>query len=110
MLDGLELGAAAERQHGRGLKIGPGPGVRAAVQEVGGELGDVLGRRRSVGPLQPVGHGRVQPGLPAGRDSVVQHRPVEVVGEREPGRHGAVRPVDRVTGPQEPALSGQGRA
>ncbi len=110
VLDGLTGGAAAHGLHGRRLEVGDRPGLVVAGQEVGGQLGRVAVGVRPVGPLQPVGHGGVEPGPPAGRDAVVEHRPVQVVGEAEPRRHGPVRPGHRAGGPQEAAVAGQGRA
>jgi hypothetical protein len=109
VLDGLAVGAAAQRLLGGRLEVVDRLAVVAAEQELVGQLGHV-GRGRPGGPLQPGRHGGVHPGPPGGRDAVVEHRPVEVVGEREPGRHGAVRPVDRPGGPQEAVLAGQGGA
>ena len=68
------------------------------------------GGGRPVGPFQPLGDGGVQPRPAAGRDPVVQHRPVEVVVEAEPRRHRPVRPGHRAGGPQEAAVAGQRRA
>ena len=79
-------------------------------RELGGQLGRVAVPGRPVGPFQPLASGGVQPRPAAGRDPVVQHRPVEVVVEPEPRRHRPVRPGHRAGGPQEAALAGQRRA
>ena len=79
--DGLAGGAAPQRLQGRGLEVGHRPGVVVGGRELGGQLGRVAVPGRSVGPFQPLASGGVQPRPAAGRDPVVQHRPVEVVVE-----------------------------
>jgi hypothetical protein len=107
VLHGLAVGASPQRLLGGGLEIPHRLDVIAAVQEPGRELGHVLVDGRPVGPLEPDGDGPMHPRPAAGRDPLVEHRPVEIVQEREPGRHGTVGPLDRVERPEEAALAGE---